>query len=463
MPERRGGLIPKKLINYILKIKDRLALNFTLISTGMLLVVLCSIYFIFLKFLEADFYARLTDRTTVSANLYLEADEISRDALDKVRSKYLDKLSDEVIRIYNSNNKATFIGDTTQYWTPQIINKVRKAGKIQFKDGENQVVGIFYKDNQGDFVILVSANDQSSHKRLNKLFKIMLVTFLIITSLLLISGRFIAKKILQPLLYFMEEVKKVGSSNLEFRVKETTNKDEINELAKNFNRLIEELEQAFILQKTFVANASHELRTPITSVMMSAELALSKERDITAYKQTLKSVLEDTEKIDNIITGLLTLAKADLALTNTQLQVIDLANFIQELQLEFEQQGLKIELLQNEKSTTILANKILLQIALTNIISNAFKFSDNKPIQIKVKNLNGYAILSITDFGLGIADEELENIFKPFYSKAEKVGKQGQGMGLYMTNKIMKLFKGSIDVKSKIDIGSTFTVTLPLN
>lgn len=429
----------------------------------MLLVVLCSIYFIFLKFLEADFYARLTDRTTVSANLYLEADEISRDALDKVRSKYLDKLSDEVIRIYNANNKATFIGDTTQYWTPQIINKVRKAGKIQFKDGDNQVVGIFYKDNQGDFVILVSANDQSSHKRLSKLFKIMLVTFLVITTLLLISGRFIAEKILQPLHFFMQEVKKVGSANLEFRVKETANKDEINELAKSFNHLIEELEQAFILQKTFVANASHELRTPITRVMMSAELALAKERDVKIYQQTLESVLEDTEKINNIITGLLTLAKADLDLSSTHLEVLDLTEIMSKLKSEFEQQNLAIDLSITEKPTNILANKVLLQIALTNLISNAFKFSNHQPVQIKLANAHNNAILTVTDLGIGIADDEVDLIFKPFYSKAKEIGKQGQGMGLYMAAKIINLFKGTIKVSSKINAGSSFTVTLPLN
>lgn len=446
-----------------MKIRDRIALNFTLISTGMLFVVLCSIYFIFLKFLEADFYARLTDRTTVSANLYLEADEISRDALDKVRSKYLDKLSDEVIRIYNANNKATFIGDTTQYWTPHIIDKVRKSGKIQFKDGDNQVVGIFYKDNQGDFVILVSANDQSSHKRLSKLFKIMLVTFLFITTLLLISGRFIAEKILQPLHYFMEEVKKVGSANLEFRVKETTNKDEINELAKSFNHLIEELEQAFILQKTFVANASHELRTPITRVMMSAELALAKERDVNVYQQTLESVLEDTEKINNIITGLLTLAKADLDLTSTHLEELDLTAFIRKLQSEFKQQNLTIELSIAQEPTKVLANSVLLQIALTNLISNAFKFSEYQPVQISLTNANNNAILTVTDLGIGIADEEVDLIFKPFYSKAEQMGKQGQGMGLYMAAKIISLFKGTIKVSSKTKVGSSFTITLPLN
>ena len=444
-----------------MKIKNRLALNFTIISTGMLLVVLGSVYFIFSKFLEADFYARLNDRTLVTANLYLEADEISREALAKVRSRYLEKLSDEVIRIYDANNRATFIGDRAQYWTPQIINKVRKTGKIQFKDGEHQVVGISYKDNQGDFVILASATDQSSIKRLNKLFKIMLVTFIIFSLLLLFAGRWIANRILRPLQFFMGEVQKIGSSNLEFRVKETQTNDEINQLAQSFNRLMEELEQAFILQKTFVANASHELRTPITRVMMSAELALAKERGIPEYQQTLESVLEESENINNIITGLVTLAKADLELASAHLSPIDLSAILNTIKTEWLKTGSEIEITQHDQTHLVLANDVLLQIAINNIISNAFKFSGYKPIHCGLSTTNDQLVLSITDYGIGITEQDLQSIFKPFYSRSASVGKHGEGMGLYMASKIITLFKGEIKVNAQIGIGSNFSITFP--
>ncbi|MGY0040678.1 hypothetical protein [Pedobacter sp. NJ-S-72] len=144
-----------------MKIKDRLALYFTLISTITLLCVLSVTYFTFKKVMESEFFDRLTDRTMVTAKLYLEADEISDEALNKVRTEYLERLNGEVIRIYNNRNSAAFIGDDQQFWSSQTIDKVREMGKIRFKEGERQVVGIFYKDNQGDFVILASAIDQS--------------------------------------------------------------------------------------------------------------------------------------------------------------------------------------------------------------------------------------------------------------------------------------------------------------
>lgn len=447
-----------------MKIKDRIALYFTLISTSMLFAVLCTVYFTFMKFLEADFFERLTDRTMVTAKLYLEADEISRDALNTVRHKYLQKLNSEVIRVYDKKNRATFIGDTAQYWAPATIDEVRRKGRLKYTDGQRQVVGIYYKDNQGDFVILASADDQGSHNRLDKLLKIMFFIFILISMVVLLLSRLIAQKMLKPLQKFMLEVKQAGSQNMEFRVEENNNKDEINLIAQSFNHLMEELEQAFILQKTFVANASHELRTPVTRIMMNAELALSKERDQTAYQKAISSMLEEAEKMEHIISGLVALAKMDLELINSQLVPIRLDDLLSKIQVEWKtQKNLDLRIIdQNsiEPNPEILANSVLLQIALDNIISNAFKFSDNQEVNILVESTENNFLIHITDQGTGISTENQADIFKPFYTRAKDHGHNGEGMGLYMAQKIIDLLKGEITVKNLNKGGCTFTVRL---
>jgi signal transduction histidine kinase len=449
-----------------MKIKDRLALYFTLISTLTLLCVLAAVYYSFGKVMETEFFDRLTDRTMVTAKLYLKADEISSDALNKVREQYLEKLDGEVIRIYNERNNPTFIGDDQQFWTHETIDLVRQQGKVRFKDGNRQVVGIFYKDNQGDFVIIASAIDHATEVRVAQLLKVMVIVFIIIFLGLLACGRWIAKRILAPLNVFIEQVKLIKSNNLHFRVEEGKNKDEITLLSQNFNNLMEHLEQSFILQKTFVANASHELRTPVTRMIIGTEIALSKERDKEDYETALQSVLEDAEKLENIISALLNLAQADLEYSSSKAEDVRLDEMIWQLQAEWNQKKgankLHVEMINlpmdNESSLIIRANPTLLQIALGNIIGNAFKFSDDQQVSCVMEMTAEGIILTISDQGAGIAEEQQKEIFRPFYSSSVKPEHAGNGMGLYMAHKIITLFSGKITVSSSISNGTAFKI-----
>ena len=447
-----------------MKIKDRISTYFTLITAFILIVVLSAVYFTFYQFLQADFFNRLKDRTMVTANLYLEADEISRDSLSKIRDKYLEKLNGEVIRIYNSNNSAVFIGDTQQYWSSRIINKVRKSSKIQFRDDKRQVVGIFYKDNQGDFVILASAEDRGSQQRLDKLLKIMTIVFVVICIALWLTGRWFAKKTLSPIDGLIKQVKQIKSSNLHYRLDEGKGKDEISLLAYNFNTLLIHLENDFELQKTFVANASHELRTPITSIIMGTEITLSQERERADYKEALISVKEDAEKLSNIIKVLMDLANTDIEFASANTSTVYIKEFISSIKNEWNQKIKQDFLIVSEEYSEelkVAVNPSLLQIAVNNIIVNAFKFSDHKPVQITIKNSQENISIVISDTGIGIEKSEIKSIFKPFYRSANASEHEGNGLGLYMANKIINLYRGDIKVHSTVG-KTSFTIRLPL-
>lgn len=448
-----------------MKIKDRLAIYFTLASTLTLLIVLFATYFTFSEFMEADFFDRLFDRTKVTANLYLEADEISSDKLEKTRGQYLEKLNGELIRIYDANNKRVFIGEPKSPWGIETIEEVRRQGKLKFKDGNSQVVGIFYKDNQGDFVIIASATDQSTLYRLEILKKVMVLIFVIIFVVLLLSGRSIARRMLRPLNVFIDEVKRIKSSNLSFRVQEGETKDEINLLAANFNALMEHLEQAFVLQKTFIANSSHELRTPVTSMMIAAEIVLSKDRNPNDYKAALLSILEDAERMDQIITGLLSLAHADVEYGSAKVEDLSLKTLLSSIEEEWKTQPgagkLMLTFEPNGSADFIIsANPTLLRIAINNIISNAFKFSGFKDVICLLKLNAGAALIIIKDNGPGIPEAEQPFIFEPFYSSGSITGNMlhGSGMGLFMAKKIVSLFNGTISLKSAEGQGSAFII-----
>lgn len=445
-----------------MKLKDRLALYFTLISTGILAAVLVVVYFIFVKFLESDFYDRLNDRAFINAKLYLEADEISKDSLNTVKTEYLETLHDEVVRIYDSRNKARFIKDEQQFWTNDVINLVRKNKKIKLKEGLRQTVGIYYKDNQGNFVILASAVDQSTHARIGKLRVSMLFTFFAIVVGMLMSARWIADKILKPLNKFVSDVKLVRSNNLGFRVNEGTNKDEITLLAQNFNQLMNHLEQAFIMQKTFVANVSHELRTPITSLLMEAEIALQQTRSSQDYQKALRSMIEDVGKMNQTINSLVNLAQADLELGNLQIETINLQQFLTDIKANWDKKNASQPRLHlnnaasNHKKLEISFNRSLLEIAFNNIIANAFKFSE-KEVKVSLAFTDQQIIVAVQDFGKGIRLENTDLIYRPFFTFSEDDDKKGSGLGLYMAHQIITLSKGNLSFTSN-DSGTTFWI-----
>lgn len=215
-----------------MKIKNRLSLYFTLISASILLLVMIVVYLVFVSSLRNDFYHRLKDRLQVAAKLYLEADELSKDSLEEVRTSYLAKLSDEVIRIYDFKNAAAFIPDQQQYWSNKVINRVRYDGSIKYFENNNQVVGIYYRDNQGDFVILGSARDTGSEIRLLQLQKIMLIVFIVSNVFLFLIGRWLSYRILSPIDGLVAQMQKIRADNLETRVVVNNEDDEIGILDK---------------------------------------------------------------------------------------------------------------------------------------------------------------------------------------------------------------------------------------
>lgn len=447
-----------------MKIKNRLSLYFSLIGSGVLLVVLCSIYVSFHSFIKDDFFNHLKDRANVAAQLYLEADEISADSLNRVRERYLKSLPGEVIRLYDSRNAAAFIHDEEQHWDHKTIETVRKRGYLEYTDGDDQVVGIYYIDNQGNFVILASASDTEGTRRLDEMLQTMIVVFVIVGVLLYFVSRLFATQALSPINDLVKQMQLIKASHLNVRVNEGNGKDEISELARNFNRLLAHLESDFELQKTYVTNASHELRTPITSIIGEVELALSKERSKEENIRTLQLVLEESERLMDTISGLMELAQVDVDYSSAGLTPVRIDELLWEIhdfwssKLGADLFKINIEHLpQNEALLTVPANRQLMFIALNNLVGNAFKFSGQKQVSCNFYADEHLIRIQITDKGIGIPPEDMDKVTKSFYRSPNARGFAGNGIGLYVTQKIIQLFNGTLNIQSVEGSGTTIT------
>ncbi|RKR80019.1 signal transduction histidine kinase [Mucilaginibacter gracilis] len=447
-----------------MKIKNRLSLYFALIGSGVLLVVLFSIYFSFYSFIRADFYTHLKDRADVAAQLYLEADEITPDSLSQVRKRYLKNLPGEVVRLYDSRNSAAFIPDVQQSWDNKTIEAVRKRGYLQYYNLNRQVVGIYYKDNQGNFVILVSATDIEGYHRLEIMLNTIIVLFFVVGAMLFLMSRWLAEKALSPINKVVDQMQLIKATNLNVRVDEGNGKDELSELARNFNRLLAHLENAFELQKTYVANASHELRTPITSIIGEVEFALSKERTLLENEKTLQLVLEESERLRDTISGLMELAQVDMDYTAAELTPVRMDELLWDIhefwtnKYGFDSFKVNILNLPSDQSLlNIAANRQLMFIALNNLIGNAFKFSDQKTVTCNFYADQFLIRLQVIDSGIGIPDEDISKVLKSFYRSYNARNFAGTGIGLFVTQKIVQLFNGTLHIQSAEGSGTTIT------
>lgn len=453
-----------------MKIKDRLSLYFTLVGSGILLAVMVSLYISVYTIVRNDFYTHLNDRANVAAQVYLKADEISPDSLTQVRNRFFKNLHGEVTRIYDDRNSAAFIKDDEQYWQEKTIKNVRRYKHLEYAHQDRQIVGNYYKDNQGNFVILVSAVDQTGKRQLDSILEAMIVVFLIVTITLFLVSRWLAQSTLSPIKSVVRQMQLIKSTNLHLRVDEGKGKDEITELASNFNRLLEHLENAFELQRTYVANASHELRTPITSIIGEVELALNKERSPEETKKTLQLVLEESIRLRDTISGLMELAQVDMDYTIAQQSPIRMDELLWDVQAYWVNKAgadalqINIEHMPDDEAMlTIPANYQLLFIALNNLIGNAFKFSNQQQVKCNFFADETAIRMQIIDSGIGIPKEDLDLVFKSFYRATNSHNFVGSGIGLYVTQKIIQLFKGTLQVESVEGRGTAITIKFNRN
>ena len=454
-----------------MKIKNKLTLLFTLVIAILLMVINFYIYSLSRSYSSNQFYQLLRERAYATSNIYLEEDEVSKKIFEGFQKKFLEKLPGEVIRVYDSLDRPAFISDSghSSFLKP-VIDETRRATVYQSKENDKYIYGIYYLDNQGDFVILVSAVDKIGDARLNHLRDILLIGFFISVIIVFFIGRFFTKLMLKPISGIIKHVNNITETNLNQRLDEGNGKDELAELAITFNTMLVRIENAFKLQQNFVANASHELRTPLTSIIGNIDVALSRERTPVEYKVVLNTILEETERLHKLTDGLLNIAQANLDSKKLRLEKIRIDELLEEAKdlVRYQIPESKIELdfgdmPDNSEELLIEGNKNLLLIAFGNIFENALKFSGNQLVKVTLTNTHLYFIISVKDTGIGIPQQDLKNVSETFFRAQNARGFKGSGIGLSLCQKIFLLHNGKLSISSEEGIGTTVIIHLQKN
>jgi signal transduction histidine kinase len=447
-----------------MKVKDKLAAQFTFMFAVLLCVVLIGIYYLVGQNRQESFYTKLDDRALTMGELYLAQDNMSPESFKKVVEKYPQVLSHEVIRIYDANYQPVFIKADSVNWSKEIIKNVIAKKKLHFTMGDQQIAGLYYEDNSGNFVVIASAIDDTGFQNIKRLAWIMLFSFIVSLIITFFLGRIFATIALQPISKIINDVKIIRATSLNKRLAISKYKnDEINQLSITINNLLEHLEQSFDTQRSFITYASHELRTPLTSILGNAEITLKNDREKEDYKNVLHSIVKESEKLNQLINSLFELAQANI--DNSELEKIQLDEVLWEVVDEWgdkpNQVKLEYKLPQDKSKFTINGNRRLLFIAISNVLKNAIKFSNNKEVYCSLSCTDNEVIITIQDNGIGIAAKEIKNIFTPFYRAPNAGGHSGTGIGLSLADKIIRLHNGVIHVDSELNKGTTFLILFP--
>jgi heavy metal sensor kinase len=283
------------------------------------------------------------------------------------------------------------------------------------------------------------------------------------------GGYLLAGRTLRPLRSMAEQARRITDSNLHTRVQIGRAAEEMETLVASFNELLSRLDQSFEGMRRFVADASHELRTPISVIRGEADVALSAERTPEEYRESLAVILDESRRISRLVDDLLNLARADAGKVNLQPRDLYLNELLTDCCRSAQPlagvRRIAIECRSGE-DLPYRGDEDLLRRLVMNLLDNAIRYTPpGGRISAEVKP-NGTAVrLRVSDTGVGIAPEDAAHIFERFYRAGESRSREdgGFGLGLAIVKWIAELHRGTVECASRLGRGSTFTVTLPID
>ena len=298
-------------------------------------------------------------------------------------------------------------------------------------------------------------------------------SFVIPIAVLLASagGYFLARKSLAPVVAMSTQAGHIGAATLHERLPVQNEKDELGHLARSFNQLLDRLDQSFDLQRRFMADASHELRTPVAILRGEAEVALARpDRAPEEYRESLAVLLAESQRLTHIVEDLFTLARADAGQYPLSPHDFYLDELVADCTHTTRTLALAKRITLNcdaAQELPIHADEALLRRMILNLLDNAIKYTpEGGSVSVACRAEGGEYALSITDTGPGIPIELQPRIFERFFradkarSRAESDG-GGAGLGLSIARWIAEAHHGRLELACSDASGSTFTAYLP--
>ena len=328
-------------------------------------------------------------------------------------------------------------------------------------------------DASGPYLIVISTPLERAARELRAIRLTLYLAVSLALALAALGGWFLARRSLAPVAEMTERARRISAESLEQRLPVVNPRDELGLLAETFNGLLGRLDGSFALQRRFMADASHELRTPISVMRTATGVTLEREgRDEGEYRDALKVVDEQAQRLTRIVEDMFTLARADTGRLTPRRDRFRLDELLSETVRAAEvlgaRKGLRVEAGRLEE-TPYVGDEGLLRQMILNLLDNAIKYTP--PGGAVVASLErvpaGHAVV-ISDTGAGVPAEARAHIFERFYrvDRARSRGDAtdlggGAGLGLSIARWIAEVHRGRLELRRSDETGSTFVATLP--
>ena len=409
---------------------------------------------------EVEFYTNMdnidlyneTDYFSVYRNGYLEIDD---DFLDQVNEVYTGLYSTDMVLLYGENPVSR--NTATLPFSDSKIQRVKEKGILYYVyDRKLTAKGMESLWLRG----VVSEQQGLEHILQVTRLSLQILPLLVLVSA--IGGYFLTKKMLKPIQEISNSAAKIGTGDdLKQRISLAPGNDELHQLARSFNQKFERLENAFEKERQFTSDASHELRTPVSVITAQCEFTLEKPRTGEEYENALETILRQSKKMSRLINDMLDYIRLEMRAESYKKETIDLTELVESLCFDMALIKEKDIVLswEVEKNICFSGSRLLLSRLLTNLISNAYRYGKEEGhIFVCLKRREHQITLSVSDDGIGIAQEEQLKIFQRFYQADTSHSGSGTGLGLSMADQIVRFHKGSIRVESALGKGSTFYI-----
>ena len=280
------------------------------------------------------------------------------------------------------------------------------------------------------------------------------------------GGAILSARTLKPIRNIIQTVQSIGIGRMVARVQRTDTGDELDELGRLFNEMLDKISTLVIGMKESLDNVAHDLRTPMTRLRNIAEVALNKrDQDVNICKQALAECIEESDRILKMLNTMMDISEAESGVLTLNRKFVDMSSLVDRVmdmyQYVAEEKNIALNLIAlNELFASVDPDR--LSQALANILDNAIKYSSNGgQIDIEIYQSKGDLVIQIKDTGIGILQRDLPRIWDRLFRSDQSRTQKGLGLGLSLVKAIIQAHKGHVEVNSTPGKGSTFTIFLP--